>query len=230
MFWTLQLSIGFPGFTKRYGWLNGCCFCFLILGIQTRLFKCRKQEDDSEVTESNCFSSNKPEPLTKPCNLTACERYVCFSCQCLILLFSKLNSREKCIWKLGNITRTFLCSSWSIFNRVRAKYFTNCNGRSLADCLRWLQHVHLLKFISFILRFEWRASKWTSCSLPCNGGNQTRTLECRAVLADHQANSSLCTEDKPETVQICNDEPCPAKWIVGNWTEVSKIMYSLKWA
>jgi len=112
-------------------------------GIQTRLFKCRKHEDDSEVTESNCFSSNKPEPLTKPCNLTACER------------------------------------------------------------------------------FEWRASKWTSCSLPCNGGNQTRTLECRAVLADHQANSSLCTGDKPETVQICNDEPCPAKWIVGNWSECS---------
>lgn len=88
----LKLSQGFPAFAKRQGWLKGCCFCFLILGIQTRLFKCRKHEDDSEVTESNCFSSNKPEPLTKPCNLTACERYVCFSCQYLILYLSKKNS------------------------------------------------------------------------------------------------------------------------------------------
>ena len=40
------------------------------------------------------------------------------------------------------------------------------------------------------------------------------------MLADHLANSSFCTGDKPETVQICNDKPCPAKWIVGNWSEV----------
>ncbi|KAL9984449.1 hypothetical protein ACROYT_G006741 [Oculina patagonica] len=113
-------------------------------GIQTRLYKCRKHDDSTEVAESNCFSSNKPEPLTRPCNLTACERY------------------------------------------------------------------------------EWRVSQWSDCSLPCNGGNQTRTVECRGVLADHQVSSSHCTAKKPGDEQICNDEPCPAKWIVGNWSECSK--------
>lgn len=33
-------------------------------------------------------------------------------------------------------------------------------------------------------------------------------------------NSSLCTADKPEIEQICNDDSCPAKWVTGNWSEV----------
>lgn len=39
--------------------------------------------------------------------------------------------------------------------------------------------------------------------------------------------SSLCTGEKPETEQMCNDEPCPAKWIVGNWSEVGDWVYSI---
>lgn len=113
-------------------------------GIQTRIFKCRKQEDDSEVAEKNCFSSNKPEPLTKSCNLTACERYV------------------------------------------------------------------------------WKVSEWSKCSSLCNGGKQTRTVECRGFLVDIQVNSSLCSAVRPETEQVCNDEPCPAEWIVGNWSQCTR--------
>ena len=50
------------------------CF-FYSLGIQTHLYKCRRNDNKSEVAKDNCFALIKPEPLTRPCNLTACERY-----------------------------------------------------------------------------------------------------------------------------------------------------------
>ena len=70
-----NLPVSLMSFYWLSGRLHQLHFPFHSLGIQTRIFKCRKQEDDSEVAEKNCFSSNKPEPLTKSCNLTACERY-----------------------------------------------------------------------------------------------------------------------------------------------------------
>ena len=52
-----------------------CLFFFYSLGIQTHLYKCRRNDNKSEVAKDNCFALIKPEPLTRPCNLTACERY-----------------------------------------------------------------------------------------------------------------------------------------------------------
>lgn len=113
-------------------------------GIQTRIYRCLKREDDNEVSEKNCSTVNKPEPLIRPCNLTACERY------------------------------------------------------------------------------EWRVSEWSDCSKPCDRGKQNRTVECKGVLGKMLVNSSLCTADKPEIEQICNDDSCPAKWVTGNWSECSR--------
>ena len=58
-----------------------CLFVFYSLGIQTHLYKCRRHDNKSEVARDNCFSLIKPEPLTRPCNLTACERYAYIDCQ-----------------------------------------------------------------------------------------------------------------------------------------------------
>ena len=80
-----------------------------------------------------------------------------------------------------------------------------------------LSELHL-SFCMF--RYVWKVSEWSECSSPCNGGKQNRTLECRGVLVDVQVNSSLCSGEKPETEQVCNVNPCPAEWIVGNWSQV----------
>lgn len=69
-------------------------------------------------------------------------------------------------------------------------------------------------------RYEWRVSEWSDCSKPCDRGKQNRTAECKGVLGKMLVNSSLCTADKPENEQICNDDSCPAKWVTGNWSEV----------
>ena len=77
-----------------------------------------------------------------------------------------------------------------------------------------------LLFIFLLFRYVWKVSEWSRCSSLCNGGKQTRTIECRGFLVDIQVNSSLCSAVRPETEQVCNDEPCPAEWIVGNWSQV----------
>lgn len=69
-------------------------------------------------------------------------------------------------------------------------------------------------------RYEWSVSEWSNCSKPCDRGKQNRTVECKGVLGKMLVNSSLCTADKPEIEQICNDDSCPATWVTGNWSEV----------
>ena len=69
-------------------------------------------------------------------------------------------------------------------------------------------------------RYEWIVSQWSKCSSPCNGGNQTRTTECRGLLTGVKVNSSLCSRVRPKTKQECNVHSCSADWIVGNWSKV----------
>ena len=77
--------------------------------------------------------------------------------------------------------------------------------------------------ISPLFRYQWKTFQWSKCSEDCEGGNQTRQVECRGVLGGHVVNNSLCSTEKPETKKRCNDEPCPADWVVGNW---SKVLYA----
>lgn len=67
--------------------------------------------------------------------------------------------------------------------------------------------------------YEWIVSQWSKCSSPCNGGNQTRTTECRGLLTGVKVNSSLCSRVRPKTKQECNVHSCSADWIVGNWSK-----------
>ncbi|KAK2572947.1 A disintegrin and metalloproteinase with thrombospondin motifs 2, partial [Acropora cervicornis] len=67
--------------------------------------------------------------------------------------------------------------------------------------------------------YEWIVSQWSKCSSPCNGGNQTRTMECRGLLTGVKVNSSLCSRVRPKTKQECNVHSCSADWIVSNWSK-----------
>ncbi|XP_044516221.1 A disintegrin and metalloproteinase with thrombospondin motifs 7 [Gracilinanus agilis] len=74
---------------------------------------------------------------------------------------------------------------------------------------------------------RWWVGEWQSCSRTCGpGGLALRTVLCiQSVGLDEQ--KALRPEDchpmpKPEVTKSCNeDNPCPASWEVGNWSECS---------
>lgn len=63
--------------------------------------------------------------------------------------------------------------------------------------------------------YSWSTDSWGSCSRPCGGGTQYRTVTCRRN--DGQTVSdSYCGGGKPSTSQYCNNGTC--RWYQGAWS------------
>lgn len=59
--------------------------------------------------------------------------------------------------------------------------------------------------VSFLtcIYYNWEASTWSTCSSPCDGGTQSRTVTCRGTDGQTYADEK-CTQPKPSTARDCN--------------------------
>lgn len=70
--------------------------------------------------------------------------------------------------------------------------------------------------------YTWQIGSFGSCSVPCGGGTQTRTVEClrqdNVVVPD-----ANCTTPKPSPTQTCNQNSCSGTyaWNAGPWGDCS---------
>jgi hypothetical protein len=73
----------------------------------------------------------------------------------------------------------------------------------------------------------WYASPWTSCSASCGitGGIQTRTVSCLKMTDDPATATpqpaSACSNTRPSTQAVCNQNPCPQYVASSTWSECS---------
>ncbi|KFP07251.1 A disintegrin and metalloproteinase with thrombospondin motifs 7, partial [Calypte anna] len=67
-------------------------------------------------------------------------------------------------------------------------------------------------------RFLWRLGSWTSCTATCGTGVQRQLVHCveklMGIVEEQLCDALTRPEDQQRT---CSEEPCPARWWVGEW-------------
>ncbi|XP_033028892.1 ADAMTS-like protein 1 [Lacerta agilis] len=74
---------------------------------------------------------------------------------------------------------------------------------------------------------RWETGQWSSCSLTCGVGLQTRDVFCSHLLS-RETNETviladgLCHKPQPILVQACNRFDCPPSWYLSEWQQCSQ--------
>ncbi|XP_078406351.1 A disintegrin and metalloproteinase with thrombospondin motifs 13 isoform X2 [Cetorhinus maximus] len=66
----------------------------------------------------------------------------------------------------------------------------------------------------------WELGEFGECSVSCGGGQRERDIHClkQEALERQQTSDMDCADlPRPESVEMCNSQPCPARWTVSEW-------------
>jgi len=93
-----------------------------------------------------------------------------------------------------------------------------------------------LQLIGVNPRFPNKTASFGSCSRPCGGGVKSRQVRCVKEISknlDGRPNivvmhDDQCSVPKPDEQQPCGDDDCPAQWTVGEWNQVEKWSFGIK--
>lgn len=74
---------------------------------------------------------------------------------------------------------------------------------------------------------RWNSSDFTTCTKPCGGGSQWRSVQCVHEVTRGVGNTlvvpdSHCPEPRPQERRMCNLVDCVARWKPDKWTKCSK--------
>ncbi|NXE26922.1 ATS7 metalloproteinase, partial [Ardeotis kori] len=70
--------------------------------------------------------------------------------------------------------------------------------------------------------FLWRFGSWTACTATCGTGVQRQVVHCVEKLAGIVEERYCDALTRPDDQQrTCSEEPCPARWWVGEWQKCS---------
>eukprot|EP00066_Takifugu_rubripes_P015818 XP_011605084.1 PREDICTED: ADAMTS-like protein 1 [Takifugu rubripes] len=70
---------------------------------------------------------------------------------------------------------------------------------------------------------DWEYDGFTECSQSCGGGTQEAVIVCLNKRTGEAADQNLCVSARrpPQLLQACRSQPCPPRWVTGEWTSCS---------
>ena len=168
-------------------------------GTQTRTVVC---QSSGGATVADSFCTTTKPATAQSCNVQACETY-----SWNVGAFGTCS--EPCGG--GTQTRTVVCQS-SGGATVADSFCTTTKPATAQSCN-----------VQACETYSWNVGAFGTCSEPCGGGTQTRTVVCQssggATVAD-----SFCTTTKPATAQSCNVQACETySWNVGSFGTCSAL-------
>ncbi|KAK4816500.1 hypothetical protein QYF61_017461 [Mycteria americana] len=202
------------------------------VGSQVRLVKCQVLLSFSQsVADLPIDECEGPKPVSQracysgPCSGEATE----YTPEETELLYGSLQEFDELYdWEYEGFTE---CSE-SCGGGVQEAVVTclNKQTRETADetlCVTNRRPPQLLKACSLDpCPPRWEIGKWSTCSLTCGVGLQTRDVFCSHLLS-RETNETViladefCYKPKPSLVQACNRFDCPPSWYPTEWQECS---------
>uniref|UniRef100_A0A8C0FGS8 ADAMTS like 1 n=1 Tax=Bubo bubo TaxID=30461 RepID=A0A8C0FGS8_BUBBB len=203
------------------------------VGSQVRLVKCQVLLSFSQsVADLPIDECEGPKPVSQracysgPCSGEATE----YTLEETELLYGSLQEFDELYdWEYEGFTE---CSE-SCGGGVQEAVVTclNRQTRETADetlCVTSRRPPQLLKACSLDpCPPRWEIGKWSTCSLTCGVGLQTRDVFCSHLLS-RETNETviladeLCYKPKPSLVRACNRFDCSPSWYPTEWQECSQ--------
>ncbi|VEN56102.1 unnamed protein product [Callosobruchus maculatus] len=191
----IKIASGSPA--KSYSWREQGythCSATCLGGIQEMIVNCVRDDTQKVTSPYMCPIELKPEIKIQTCNEHPCPprwNYSEFS-QCSQSCGLGIQTREvNCIHEVAQGGGNALIVPNNMCPQPPPPDRQYCN---VLDC-----------------PVRWKVQEWSRCSKSCGGGQKTRKVECKQVMAQNHTVDrppAMCPQPKPAETKPCNTKSC----------------------
>ncbi|XP_068608244.1 papilin [Brachionichthys hirsutus] len=194
------------------------------LGYQSRLVFCTI--DNESYPDYLCASLSRPQ-TNQTCNPHPCPEIRRMAYLYPPQLWRSSETPRVFSWRTGEWnTCSVSCGGGSQVRRVDCVSHDASGPRVVEDavCAASAAAPPSLQTCNMHRCAEYRATRWSACSVTCGSGEQTREVTCVGSRGVRLEETSCSTLLLPSAVRPCRMAACPAEigWHVGEWGQCSR--------